>query len=117
MTKILTKENVLTQDSAVTKNKCWQYDYNHNTTQYLRLADWAKENLISSPGNYVTTKSLFEHSRTLTKIEAVVTEEFFAKEIENIMFALMFCPGRVKSREGRGYRGVAVRKLSGVGVG
>ena len=117
MTKILTKKNACPQTSAVTKNQSWKYDYNHNTAQYLRLADWAKENLISSPGNYVTTKDLFEHYRTLTEIEAVVTEEFFAKEIENIMFALMFCPGRVKSREGRGYRGVAVRKLSGVGVG
>ena len=117
MTKTLTKFSTKSKNNVSTRETKKSYNYNHNTAKYLQLADWVKENLVSSPGNYVTTKSLFEHYKLLTEKKALVTENVFSKQLESIMFALMFYPGRVKTRQGRGYQGIAFRKLTIGGFG
>ena len=126
MTNNLTKEiptssrsplRTLSNDTVLTREASWNYDYNHNKAKYMHFIDWGKENLVPKHGNHVTTRNLFEHYKSLTKEEALVTEDLYYKEIESIMFGLHLSPGRVKTKLGRGYQGIGFREQSRCGFG
>ena len=86
-----------------------RYDYNVPVAKTIRLADWVLQAICPSMGSFVSTVDLFEAYKKDVEKDSQVASDRFSKEIGEIILACNIKTCKVRTREGRGYMGIALR--------